>query len=152
MVNSRTNSRKRARTDVSEQGDVDDDVDNAMASIRNTLIAKSLEIKRLEARLKQMSSESIAAMSRFQQLSDDNAALEKENKDQAETIENYRLRLSNIRKEMGESISRAEEKCKKIIFSNAENDLLVVWCGDEKRSLSVKKTSSIRRAKKHTND
>ncbi|KAF7893237.1 uncharacterized protein EAF02_000775 [Botrytis sinoallii] len=124
MVNSRTNRNKRARTDVSERGDVDDDVDNAMAFIRKTLLAKSLEIERLEARLEQMSSESSAAMSRFQQLSDDNAILEKENKDQAETIENYRLQLSKIRKEMRKSISRAEEKCKKILFSNALNDLL----------------------------
>lgn len=94
---------KRARTDVSERGDVEDDVDNAMASIRNTLLtllAKSLEIKRLEARLNQMSSKSSAAMSRFQQLSDDNAALEKENKDQAETIENYQFQLSSIRNKM----------------------------------------------------
>ncbi|TGO13729.1 hypothetical protein BTUL_0064g00300 [Botrytis tulipae] len=122
MVNSRTNSRKRGRTDVSEQGDVDDDVDNAMAFIRKMLLAKSSEIKRLEARLEQMSLESSAAMSIFQQLSDDNAALEKEIKDQAETIENYRLRLSNIRNEMGKSISRAEKKCKKILFSNIEKD------------------------------
>ncbi|TGO65829.1 hypothetical protein BOTNAR_0074g00020 [Botryotinia narcissicola] len=93
--------RKRARTDVSEQGDVDDDVENAMEFIRKILLAKSLEIKRLKARLEQMSSDSSAAMSRFQQLSDDNAALEKENKDQAETIQNYRFQLSSIRNENG---------------------------------------------------
>ncbi|THV54159.1 hypothetical protein BGAL_0033g00320 [Botrytis galanthina] len=108
MVNSRINSMKRARTDVSERGDVDDDIDNAMTSIRNTLLAKSLEIKRLEARLEQMSSESSAAMSRFQQLSDDNAALEKENKDQVETIENYRFQSSSIRNKTEYSSSLAE--------------------------------------------
>ncbi|KAF7922899.1 hypothetical protein EAE99_007091 [Botrytis elliptica] len=134
MVNSRTNRNKRARTNVSERGDVDDDVDNAMAFITKALLAKSLEIKRLEARLEQMSSESSAAMSRFQQLSDDNAALEKENKDQAETIENYRLQLSKIRKEMRKSIS--EEKCRKILFLNA----------DKLRSLSVDEAPSITRA------
>ncbi|KAF7906702.1 hypothetical protein EAF00_000981 [Botryotinia globosa] len=112
MVDSRTNSRKRGRTDVSEQGDVDDDVDddvdNAMTFIRKILLAKSLEIKRLKARFEQMSSESSAAMSRFQQLFDDNPALEKENKHQAEKIENYRSQLSNIRRGMEYSSSLAK--------------------------------------------
>ncbi|TGO79719.1 hypothetical protein BELL_0025g00340 [Botrytis elliptica] len=116
---------KRARTNVSERGDVDDDVDNAMAFITKALLAKSLEIKRLEARLEQMSSESSAAMSRFQQLSDDNAALEKENKDQAETIENYRLQLSKIRKEMRKSIS--EEKCRKILAGEPYRRVAEGW-------------------------
>ncbi|KAF5878044.1 uncharacterized protein Bfra_000211 [Botrytis fragariae] len=85
-------------------------------AFRREALAKSLKTKRLEARLEQMSSESSAAMSRFQQLCDDNAVLEKENEDQAETIENYRLHLSNIRKDMEKSISRAEEKRKKNIL------------------------------------
>ncbi|TGO25285.1 hypothetical protein BPAE_0083g00180 [Botrytis paeoniae] len=82
MANLRTNSNKRARINAQEQDDVNDNVENAMTLIRKTLLTRSLDIKRLlEARLKRMSSMSNAAMSRFQQLCDDNAALEKENED-----------------------------------------------------------------------
>ncbi|TGO60937.1 hypothetical protein BCON_0031g00140 [Botryotinia convoluta] len=141
MVNSRTNSNKRARTDVPEQDDVDDDVDNVMTVIRKTLLTKSLEIKRLEARLEQMSSDSSRAMSRFQQLCDDNAVIGKVNEDQAEQIENYRLQLSSIRKKMEKSISRAEDKCKQFSFSDGEKDLLIAWIS-QSLAMQKSKTSS----------
>ncbi|TEY86399.1 hypothetical protein BOTCAL_0009g00260 [Botryotinia calthae] len=147
MVNSRTNGNKRARTDAPAQDDVNDDIDNAMAIIRNRLFAKALEIESLEARVKQMSKESRAAMSRFQQLSNDNAVLEEENEDQSKKIEKLRLQLSSIRKEMEKSISRAEERCKQFSVSNAEKDVLIAWYKDKAQSLSIDKTSSITRAK-----
>ncbi|KAF7949423.1 uncharacterized protein EAE97_002932 [Botrytis byssoidea] len=136
MVYSRTNSRKRARTDVSKQGDFDDDVDNAMEFIRKILLAKSLEIERLKAQIEQMSSASSAAMSRFQQLSDDNAALKKENKDQAETIQNYRFQLSSTRNEDG-LFKIFSENLYLIDFSVPyfEKDLLMAWYEDKLRSL-----------------
>ncbi|KAF7894533.1 uncharacterized protein EAF01_009984 [Botrytis porri] len=62
---SEAQSNKRARTDAPKQDDIDDDVENAMAFIKKTLLAKSLEIKRLKARLEKMSSESSVAMPRF---------------------------------------------------------------------------------------
>ncbi|KAF7959082.1 hypothetical protein EAE96_002599 [Botrytis aclada] len=146
MANSRTYSKKRARTDVLEQDNVDDNVDNAMAVIRKTILAKSSKIGSLEARLEQMSSESNAAMSRFQQLSDDNAVLQKDNEYQVKKIEKYHFRLSSIRKEMEESISRADERCKQLSFSNTKKDLLIAWYQDEIQSLLVDKDSSIVRA------
>ncbi|KAM0194043.1 hypothetical protein ACHAPC_001137 [Botrytis cinerea] len=147
MVDSRTNRSKRARTDASAQDDVNDDIDNAMAIIRNRLFAKALEIESLEARVKQASKDFSAAMSRSDQLSDDNADLEEENKVQAKKIEKHRFQLSSIRKEMEKSISRAEEKCKQFSASNAEKDVLIAWYEEKVQSLLIDKTSSITRAK-----
>ncbi|KAM0155260.1 hypothetical protein ACHAQE_006860 [Botrytis cinerea] len=147
MVDSRINRNKRARTDAPAQDDVNDDIDNAMAIIRNRLFAKALEIESLEARVKQASKDFSAAMSRSDQLSDDNADLEEENKVQAKKIEKHRFHLSSIRKEMEKSISRAEERCKQFSASNAEKDVLIAWYEEKVQSLLIDKTSSITRAK-----
>ncbi|CAD6447956.1 3e554b14-2beb-4e4a-a534-26db0e0032c6 [Sclerotinia trifoliorum] len=138
--NLRTNRNKRARTDEPAQAELD----GAMAVIEHNLQAKSKmesEIENFKVRIEQLSSESSAATSRYQRLSDENANLQRINQKQASRIERQQAELSRIRKERSE-----ESETLSAALASLNDNVIVV---EEKvmQLASILKTACERRIK-----